>query len=104
MQDSLDLEQVKKDYAGASGLLLDAYHPNVRGGTGQTFDWNRIPESMAHEIILAGGLDSTNVGEAVRSVRPYAVDVSGGVEKSKGIKDAEKIKAFIEGVKRGDNS
>jgi len=104
MQAEIDLPAQAKRYAGASGLLLDAYRPGVPGGTGQAFDWERIPPEMDSNIILAGGLNPDNVESAVRQVRPYAVDVSGGVEVSKGIKDAAKIAAFIAGVRRGDTS
>ena len=104
MREGVDLKQVWRDYAGASGLLLDTYQTGVPGGTGQTFDWHRIPQEFASRIILAGGLDPHNVEQAVRQVRPYAVDVSGGVEAAKGIKDAAKMAAFIAGVQRGDNS
>jgi phosphoribosylanthranilate isomerase len=104
MQASVDLEQQLHHYTEAAGLLLDTYQAGVPGGTGQTFDWDRIPREMASRIILAGGLDPHNVEQAIRQVRPYAVDVSGGVEAAKGIKDADKIAAFIAGVNRGDNS
>lgn len=104
MSDSVDLEQLSRQYTEAAGLLLDTYRAGVPGGTGETFDWQRIPPELASRIILAGGLDPHNVEQAVRQVRPYAVDVSGGVEAAKGIKDAEKMMAFIAGVKRGDNS
>ena len=104
MREGIDLPALRQEYAGASALLLDAYEPGKPGGTGNRFDWERIPADMASQVILAGGLDPGNVESAVRRVRPYAVDVSGGVEAGKGIKDAGKIAAFIEGVKRGDNS
>lgn len=104
MRDDVDLRNLEKVYAGAAALLLDAYQADMPGGTGQRFDWERIPSEMASRVILAGGLNPENIESAVRQVRPYAVDVSGGVEASKGIKHAEKIAAFIEGVKRGDNS
>lgn len=94
-----DLAARQAEFAAARGLLLDAYRPGVPGGTGETFDWQCIPASLAPRIVLAGGLDPGNVGHAVRTVRPYAVDVSGGVESAKGIKDAEKIKAFINEVR-----
>ncbi len=81
--------------AGASGVLLDAYHPEVPGGTGQVFDWARVPQACPLPVILAGGLTADNVAEAVRVVRPWAVDVSGGVEQAPGIKDAAKIRQFI---------
>ncbi|MEJ2453513.1 MAG: phosphoribosylanthranilate isomerase [Candidatus Thiodiazotropha sp.] len=104
MRESVDLEQMRERYAEASGLLLDTYRAGVPGGTGERFDWDRIPPQLCSEIILAGGLDPHNVEQAVHQVRPYAVDVSGGVEAAKGIKDADKMAAFIAGVNRGDNS
>ena len=102
MRDGVDLPALKARYSEASALLLDAYQPGVPGGTGSAFDWERIPRELAGEIILAGGLDGDNVERAVREVCPYAVDVSGGVEQAKGIKDADKIAAFMRGVRRGD--
>jgi phosphoribosylanthranilate isomerase len=104
MREGIDLLALEKEYRGAAALLLDAYEAGKPGGTGNRFDWERIPAEMASRIILAGGLKPENIASAVRQVRPYAVDVSGGVEASKGIKDAGIIAAFIEGVKRGDNS
>ena len=86
-------------YAGASGILLDAYVEGVPGGTGQAFDWSLIPRDLSAPIILAGGLTVENVAGAIVQVRPYAVDVSGGVEKSKGIKDHDKIRAFMQAVR-----
>jgi phosphoribosylanthranilate isomerase len=73
----------------------------VPGGTGETFDWSIIPSSRTWRLVLAGGLETSNVHAAVQQVAPWAVDVSGGVELSKGIKDSQKINAFIEEVKRG---
>jgi phosphoribosylanthranilate isomerase len=102
MREGIDIIEVEQIYRDATGLLLDTYKAGVPGGTGERFDWQRIPPSLASRIILAGGLDAQNVVKAIRQVRPYAVDVSGGVERSKGIKDAAKIEAFIAGVKRGD--
>ena len=86
-------------WSHASGILLDAYHPTQHGGTGLQFDWSLVPQSSAVPIILAGGLTPANVAEAIRTTRPYAVDVSGGVEASKGVKDADKIEAFMAGVR-----
>lgn len=104
MRPSVDLEQIAQEYAEASGLLLDTYQAGVPGGTGQTFDWDRIPGELASKVILAGGLNPDNVEQAIRQIHPYAVDVSGGVEAAKGIKDEAKMAAFIAGVNRGDNS
>lgn len=86
-------------YGNASGILLDTYVHGVPGGTGQAFDWALAPQGLSTPIILAGGLTPENVRSAIEQVRPYAVDVSGGVEASKGIKDAEKVRAFVRAVK-----
>lgn len=93
-----NLIQCANDYADAKALLVDAYSEGVAGGTGQVFDWNLIPANLTISVVLAGGLNAGNVGNAIRQVRPYAVDVSGGVEREKGIKDADKIAAFMRGV------
>lgn len=93
-----NLLQYAVDYADAKALLLDTYSEGMAGGTGLVFDWKLIPEKLPLPIVLAGGLNADNVAEAIRQVRPYAVDVSGGVESSKGIKDADKIAAFMRGV------
>ncbi|WAG77249.1 phosphoribosylanthranilate isomerase [Metapseudomonas furukawaii] len=82
-------------YPGARGVLLDTYVPGTPGGTGEAFDWGLVPRNAAKPVVLAGGLTPENVGEAVRQVQPFAVDVSGGVEAAKGIKDAARIEAFI---------
>jgi len=94
-----DLIQYLTPYHDAQGWLLDAYHDRLYGGTGETFDWKLIPHDLARPVILSGGLTPHNAGVAVRQVRPWAVDVSSGVESAKGIKDAAKIAAFIAGVK-----
>ncbi|MCO7594101.1 MULTISPECIES: phosphoribosylanthranilate isomerase [Pseudomonas] len=95
-----DLEAACRQYAGARGILLDTYVPGVPGGTGEAFDWSLVPASLSKPIILAGGLSPDNVGQAIAQVRPFAVDVSGGVEQAKGIKDAAKIEAFLRAVKQ----
>ncbi|ANY86159.1 MULTISPECIES: phosphoribosylanthranilate isomerase [Pseudomonas] len=95
-----ELESACQLYAGARGILLDTYVPGVPGGTGEAFDWSLVPASLSKPIILAGGLSAGNVGQAIAQVRPYAVDVSGGVEQAKGIKDAAKIEAFMRAVKQ----
>ncbi|AHG41993.1 N-(5'-phosphoribosyl)anthranilate isomerase [Pseudomonas syringae CC1557] len=93
-----DIAQACRAYRNARGVLLDTYVEGVPGGTGETFDWALIPDDLDKPVILAGGLTSANVAQAIAQVRPYAVDVSGGVEKSKGIKDREKILAFMSAV------
>ena len=93
-----NLVQYAADYADAKALLLDAFAEGVPGGTGLVFDWSLIPQNLPLPIVLAGGLNAENVGLAIEQVRPYAVDVSGGVEASKGIKDVAKIAAFMRGV------
>ncbi|MEZ0233265.1 MAG: phosphoribosylanthranilate isomerase [Methylophilaceae bacterium] len=95
---STNLVQCAADYSDAKALLLDTYAEGVPGGTGQVFDWKIIPANLAKPIVLAGGLNADNVEMAIRQVKPYAVDVSGGVEITKGIKDAAKIAAFMRGV------
>ncbi len=104
VRSGVDLLQYARDFQDARALLLDAFHEGLYGGTGATFDWALIPQSLPLPIVLSGGLSSDNVSVAVRRVRPWAVDVSSGVEASKGIKDAAKIAAFISGVREGDRS
>ena len=94
-----NLLQYAIDFRHAQALLLDAHSDAAYGGTGQTFDWNLIPAELSKPFILAGGLNADNVEQAIMQVKPYAVDVSGGVELSKGIKDADKIAAFMQGVR-----
>ena len=98
----VDLLQYGRLYGAAKGLLLDAFVEGNPGGTGAVFDWSLIPRDFPLPLVLAGGLHAGNVGEAVRRVRPWAVDVSSGVEASKGIKDAAKVAAFIRGVRDAD--
>ena len=93
-----NLLQYCDEFNSAQALLLDAHSDAAYGGTGRTFDWRLIPQNLPTPIILAGGLNPENVGAAIRQVQPYAVDVSGGVELSKGIKDAAKIAAFMRQV------
>ena len=100
----VDLLQYARDFESAQALLLDAYQEGLHGGTGATFDWALIPPSLPLPIVLSGGLNPDNVRDAVRAVRPWAVDVSSGVEASKGIKDEAKIAAFISGVRDVDSS
>lgn len=102
MRHDVDLLQCAARYRLAQGLLLDAFVEGAHGGTGASLDWALIPQTVPLPVILAGGLHSGNVAEAIRLVRPYAVDVSSGVEAAKGIKDAAKIAAFINEVNNID--
>lgn len=94
----LDLLEYAARYGDARGILVDAFVPDAPGGTGETFDWSLLPAQLPLPLILSGGLHAGNVADAIRQVRPWAVDVSSGVERSKGIKDVAKIAAFIEQV------
>ncbi len=98
----VNLVECAARYSGAQGLLLDAYVEGTQGGTGESFDWALIPHDLPLPVILSGGLHAGNVAAAIRQVRPYAVDVSSGVEAAKGIKDAAKVAAFIKEVKDVD--
>lgn len=102
MREGLDVEAEAQRYVQASALLLDAYRPGVPGGTGETFDWSRIPARLAKPVILAGGLTPANVAEAIAAVRPLAVDVSGGIELSPGIKSPAAMAAFAGQVRQAD--
>ena len=86
-------------YESARGVLLDTYVPGIPGGTGEAFDWSLVPADLRKPVILAGGLTTANVAQAIAQVRPFAVDISGGVESAKGIKDAAKIQAFMAAVR-----
>lgn len=96
-----DIKARCAEFPQAAGILLDTFVPGVPGGTGETFDWSLVPENPGCPIILAGGLTAENVAAAIRQVRPWAVDVSGGVEASKGVKDAAKVRAFVAAVRAG---
>jgi phosphoribosylanthranilate isomerase len=96
MAADVDLSAVNKAYESARGLLLDSAHEGQFGGTGQRFDWDWIDAGLERRLMLAGGLNADNVVEAIRLVRPAAIDVSSGVERDKGIKDSDRMKAFIE--------
>lgn len=95
-----DLLQYAQRYGAAKGLLLDTYAADMPGGTGHAFDWQLIPQQLSLPLILSGGLNPDNVARAIKQTQPWAVDVSSGVEASKGIKDEKKIIAFMQGVKQ----
>jgi phosphoribosylanthranilate isomerase len=98
-----DVREYERRFVTAAGLLLDSHGGNKMGGTGQGFDWTRIPVERHKPLILAGGLHPGNVAAAIRQVHPYAVDVSSGVETAKGIKDPELMRAFLRGVYDGES-
>ncbi len=102
MRENTNVLSITRRYNDADGLLLDAYHPDVKGGTGDRFDWGMIPEISLLPIILAGGLEASNVRIAIKEVNPYALDVSSGIESGKGIKNKAKMTAFINAVRQGD--
>jgi len=101
---ALNVQQQLSAHTEAGALLLDAHAPGALGGQGVTFDWTQIPPNLPKPLILAGGLKPETVAAAIRSVRPYGVDVSSGIEVSPGIKDSAKMAVFIEEVQRGDSS
>ena len=98
MRDDVDLAQQALLYEDALGLLVDTYKPGLPGGSGESFDWHRLPQSLSKPLILAGGLTPNNVAEAIQQVAPFAVDLSGGVEACKGVKDTAKVIAFMASV------
>ena len=102
MEPGADLLEYARRFSSAKALLLDAHLPGTPGGTGLTFDWTAIPADFPMPVILSGGLTAANVGRAMREVRPWAVDVSSGVEASRGLKDPAKIVEFIRSVRRED--
>ena len=102
MGGEIDALQYAAKYAESCGFLLDSHSLGESGGSGDVFDWDKIPRPFDRPLILAGGLTVANVCEAVKQVQPFAVDVSSGVEASKGIKDPEKMAAFVRGVIEGD--
>ena len=95
-----NLLQYEAEFSSAKALLLDTYSDVAFGGTGQVFDWGLVPQNLTKPVILAGGLTAENVALGIKQVRPYAVDVSGGVEQSKGVKDVAKIAAFMHAVQK----
>ena len=99
VQAATNLLKYAADFDAACGLLLDAYVPGVPGGTGEAFDWKLIPANFPKPVVLSGGLTPANVRGAVQQTRPWAVDVSSGVELSKGIKDPHQVAQFIANAK-----
>lgn len=100
MRQGVDVRAAARRYQGARGLLLDTFSAKDKGGTGRSFDWTMVPADLGTPLLLAGGLDAGNVQAAIRAVRPYAVDVNGGVEAAPGLKDQMKMEAFMREVQR----
>lgn len=98
---SPDPVAASRRYPSAQAFLLDGHGPGQAGGTGQAFDWNQAPK-LGRPVFLAGGLGIANIGEAIRQARPYAVDVSSGIESAPGLKDGEKMQKFLDEVRRAD--
>lgn len=98
MAGGLDVRAIAGDHARAVGFVLDGHPPGEQGGQGRTFDWSRIPRDLGRPVILAGGLTADNVGDAIRNVRPWAVDLASGVESSPGRKDPARMRAFFAAV------
>jgi phosphoribosylanthranilate isomerase len=103
VREGVDLLQYTTRYRRARGLLLDTYTAGMPGGTGHVFDWKLIPQDLSLPLILSGGLNPGNVLQAIKQTRPWAVDVSSGVEAAKGIKDEKKISAFMQGVRKSES-
>lgn len=93
--DGMNLQEESSKYGSAAGILLDSYVKGVPGGTGRVFDWSLIPKTISRPLVLAGGLNAENIADAIRTVKPFAVDVSGGVEREKGIKDSDAMERFF---------
>ncbi|HET9835239.1 MAG TPA: phosphoribosylanthranilate isomerase [Rhodanobacteraceae bacterium] len=102
MAGEVDVREIIASHPRARGFVLDGHPPGAQGGQGRTFDWSRIPRDLDRPVILAGGLNADNVADAMRSVRPWAVDLASGVESAPGIKDAVKMRAFFAAVHAAD--
>ena len=103
MDGDVDVHAIAAAHPRASGFVLDGHPPGQQGGRGKTFDWSRIPRDLGRPILLAGGLNADNVADAIRSVRPWAVDLASGVESTPGVKDAAKLRAFFAAVHAADS-
>jgi phosphoribosylanthranilate isomerase len=101
MAPGFDLLDFARRFSGAQGLLLDT-HVEAFGGSGKVFDWSLVPRAVPHRLVLSGGLHAGNVGSGIRELRPWAVDVSSGVESARGVKDAAAIHAFCDAVREAD--
>ena len=102
VREGIDIAAEARAYASAQAILLDTYKKGVPGGTGESFNWDLVPK-LDQPVVLAGGLDSDNVRHAINEVKPYAVDTSGGVESAPGVKDPDRMRAFVEQVRQADS-
>ncbi|MGH8215561.1 MAG: phosphoribosylanthranilate isomerase [Rhodanobacteraceae bacterium] len=102
MAGDLDVGAIAREHVRAAGLVLDGHSPGQQGGQGRTFDWSHVPRDLDRPVILAGGLNADNVGDAIRAVRPWAVDLASGVESAPGIKDGGKLRAFFAAVAKAE--
>jgi phosphoribosylanthranilate isomerase len=102
MENAESVKQAEQNFPGAAGLLLDSHSKGTRGGSGKLFDWS-LSRPVEKPVWLAGGLNADNVTRAIQAVRPYAVDVSSGVESAPGIKDPARLKAFVKAVRQAEN-
>lgn len=102
MAGELDVRAIAAEHANAAGFVLDGHPPGQQGGQGRAFDWTRVPRDLGRPIILAGGLHAGNVGDAIRMVHPWAVDLASGVEVAPGVKDAGKLRAFFAAVAKAE--
>ena len=99
--EALDIDALERTYDSAGGFLLDTFDPRAKGGIGRAFDWSLWPKKATKPLVLAGGLTPDNVFDAIRSLRPYGVDVSSGVEdEEQGVKNPAKVRAFMDEVRR----
>ncbi len=102
MDGDVDVRAIAAGHPRADGFVLDGHLPGQQGGRGRTFDWSRVPRDLGRPILLAGGLNPDNVGDAIRALRPWAVDLASGVESTPGVKDSAKMRAFFAAVRAAD--